>query len=259
MTVATYVAIMRAAMRGRGDKWTARPDVAELVALRHGPYRPLRAKVGDVLTCSVWGCPVRVDGISTGAIPWPCSKQRRVGALKGPRHLVVTGELERAVRAEEAVAVAHHWGSNVTTLYTWKQALGVRGAYRGFDRYRHACAQGASARPLRRALFFLRRSGCRTCELRAMRWRHVDWEAGVVRLAEHKTARTTSEVRLIGMDRATLRFAEPAASGWPQCRGSAHVHQRPRQALAQVGAGDVATEVRAPLSLRNASVVSAEA
>jgi integrase len=62
-----------------------------------------------------------------------------------------------------------------------------------------------SGRSLRRCLYFLRRTGCRTCELREMRWRDVDWEAGVVRLSQHKTARTGFD-RIIGMDPATIRF-----------------------------------------------------
>jgi integrase/recombinase XerD len=38
-----------------------------------------------------------------------------------------------------------------------------------------------------------------------MRWRDVDWDAGVVRLSQHKTARTGFD-RIIGMDAATVRF-----------------------------------------------------
>jgi len=64
----------------------------------------------------------------------------------------------------------------------------------------------AAAQALRRGLFFLRRTGCRTCEMRAMRWSDIDWEAGVVRLVEHKTAHVTGDVRTIGLDPACLRF-----------------------------------------------------
>jgi integrase len=64
----------------------------------------------------------------------------------------------------------------------------------------------SSARALRRALFFLRRTGCRTCEMRHVRWADVDWEAGVIRLEHHKTARATGDVRVIGLDHCTLRF-----------------------------------------------------
>jgi hypothetical protein len=206
MTVEVYVRIMRAASHGRGDKWGQRPDVEDLTTLRHGPYRPLRAKIGDVLTCSVWGCRVRVDGISSGPIPWPFTQQRRVGSHRGPKHLIVTGELERAIRQEEGVAVSHHWGTNIATVWTSQKALGVRGLMAGRRQYMRAACNSASARALRRALFFLRRTGCRTCELRAMRWRDVDWPAGVIRLGEHKTARATGDVRIIGMDAATLRF-----------------------------------------------------
>ena len=64
----------------------------------------------------------------------------------------------------------------------------------------------ASAQAMRRALFFLRRTGCRTCEMRQVRWAEVDWEAGVIRLEHHKTARATGEVRVIGLDRRTFRL-----------------------------------------------------
>src|SRR5262249_43608880 len=41
----------------------------------------------------------------------------------------------------------------------------------------------------RRVLLFLRFSGCRPGELRALRWEHVDWQRGVAVLPEHKTVR----------------------------------------------------------------------
>lgn len=64
------------------------------------------------------------------------------------------------------------------------------------------------SRPLRRALFFLRRSGARTCEMRVVTWPEVDLRRGVIRLDEHKTVRLTKDPlpRLIPLDRALVRF-----------------------------------------------------
>jgi integrase len=77
---------------------------------------------------------------------------------------------------------------------------------RGQERYDHRCGpRRPSARALRRALYFLRRTGARTCELRAVRWRDVDWEAKVIRLQHHKTERT-GEDRIIGLDARLMRF-----------------------------------------------------
>jgi integrase len=64
------------------------------------------------------------------------------------------------------------------------------------------------SRPLRRALFFLRRSGARTCEMRELLWTQIDWERCVLVFEEHKTIDQQQEprTRLIGLDRATVRF-----------------------------------------------------
>jgi integrase len=64
----------------------------------------------------------------------------------------------------------------------------------------------SSARAMRRALFFLRRTGCRTCEMRQVRWADVDWQASVIRLEHHKTARATGEMRVIGLEPARFAF-----------------------------------------------------
>lgn len=62
-------------------------------------------------------------------------------------------------------------------------------------------------RPLRRALFFLRRTGARTCEMRQALWADVDWDLGIVRLDDHKTVDAMAgQPRLIGLDPAVLRF-----------------------------------------------------
>jgi len=73
---------------------------------------------------------------------------------------------------------------------------------------RYGLPRRGSAQALRRALFFLRRTGCRTCEMRQVRWADVDWQASVIRLEHHKTARATGDVRVIGLDPCALRFLQ---------------------------------------------------
>jgi len=65
-----------------------------------------------------------------------------------------------------------------------------------------------TSRAMRRALFFLRRSGIRTSELRRLTWPEVriDDEIPHLCLETHKTARKTGKPRLIGLDRATAAF-----------------------------------------------------
>jgi integrase len=62
------------------------------------------------------------------------------------------------------------------------------------------------SRALRRAVFFIRRAGCRTCEMREARWADVHFDLGVIALYKHKTARATGKPRLIGLDPSLLRF-----------------------------------------------------
>jgi integrase len=65
-----------------------------------------------------------------------------------------------------------------------------------------------ASRALRRALFFLHRTGARTCEMREVLWTDVDLGRGIVRLDEHKTMRTQRNPapRIIGLDEGTVRF-----------------------------------------------------
>lgn len=65
--------------------------------------------------------------------------------------------------------------------------------------------RGAS-RPIRRALFFLRRTGCRPDEMRAVQFANVIWQDGIVLLYQHKAFRSTGKPRMFGLDRPTLRF-----------------------------------------------------
>jgi hypothetical protein len=53
-------------------------------------------------------------------IPWPRAYR------KGRVSLILCGDLIRAVRTESETAIAHHWGVGITTVLTWRRALGVK-------------------------------------------------------------------------------------------------------------------------------------
>jgi integrase len=63
-------------------------------------------------------------------------------------------------------------------------------------------------RALRRILYFLRKTGCRTSEARTLKWAdvHLDEEVPHVRLVIHKTAKATGKPRLFALDVGTVRF-----------------------------------------------------
>jgi integrase len=64
----------------------------------------------------------------------------------------------------------------------------------------------ASHADFRRMLLFLRLSGARPAEMRAMRWSDVDWERRVVVLKKHKTSAKTRKPRLIVMVPALIKL-----------------------------------------------------
>jgi integrase len=68
---------------------------------------------------------------------------------------------------------------------------------------------GCRARPsrvrFRFAVWFLWHTGCRTCELREVRWENIDWQRGLIVLKKHKTSRATGKPRLIALSRPVLR------------------------------------------------------
>lgn len=61
-------------------------------------------------------------------------------------------------------------------------------------------------KPLRRALFFMRRTGCRTGEMLMACWEQIDWQAAVLVLPRHKTVYLTGEPRLVGLEPCVYRF-----------------------------------------------------
>lgn len=86
--------------------------------LLHGPYVAPVSRAGDTLHDERHGA-VKVGGYTTAPIPWP-------RLLKTGKHSpILCGDLVRAVGVESSQAVAHHWGVSVTTVWAWRQALGV--------------------------------------------------------------------------------------------------------------------------------------
>jgi integrase len=63
-------------------------------------------------------------------------------------------------------------------------------------------------RAIRRILFFLRRTGCRTCEAREVTWDDVklDGDSPHIKLDNHKTVKKTRTARAIGLDAGTANF-----------------------------------------------------
>lgn len=64
------------------------------------------------------------------------------------------------------------------------------------------------SRPLRRALYILRKTGMRTCEMRGLTWDEVflDGPSPHLSIARHKQFRQTGKPRKIGLDPSTARF-----------------------------------------------------
>jgi hypothetical protein len=98
-----------------------------------GPYVAPRCRVGHTLTCFRRDRDVEVAGFTDTPISWPFAKTR------GRRSLILCGDLVRAVCLEAEVAIAHHWGVAVSTVYGWRKALGVsrwtKGSARLSDHY----------------------------------------------------------------------------------------------------------------------------
>jgi hypothetical protein len=84
-----------------------------------GPYRTPTCRPGGRFACVVNG-DRQIMGITDALIPWPYAfAQARV------RQLFVSGDLERAIRTESRMAVAHHWGVSTAQVESWRRALGV--------------------------------------------------------------------------------------------------------------------------------------
>lgn len=87
-----------------------------------GPYEAPPVRRGEVLEGFI------VGGFTDAPIPWPYRK------WTGKRSLILTGDLERAVRCESEIAIAHHWGVSTFMVWRWRKKLGVGRITEGTDR-----------------------------------------------------------------------------------------------------------------------------
>ena len=83
-----------------------------------GRYKTPRFRSGKIVSCAARGR-VEIVGLSDAPIPWPIGKRGR------GRTLVLYKGLDRAVRKESEAAVCHGWGVCPTTVWKWRNALGI--------------------------------------------------------------------------------------------------------------------------------------
>lgn len=119
-------------------------DDAERFKLLHGPYKAPLFTYGEAMQCAFWG-DVIACGLSSGRIPWPIGKRDRKGA-RG-RFLIVTGDLEKAIRTEAGIAISYWWGVSEFSVTRWRQELGVGPITEGTRRlhYEHALEPAGQA------------------------------------------------------------------------------------------------------------------
>jgi site-specific recombinase XerC len=94
------------------------------------------------------------------------------------------------------------------TPYKRPKLLGRMRPRRPWEVFEYVLMMRNGNRALRRILYFLRRTGARTCEARELQWEDCNLyaDAPCIVLAEHKTARVTGEARTIGLDPSTVSF-----------------------------------------------------
>lgn len=98
------------------------------------PYEAPRTRKGRLLLCKLHG-EVPVDGFTEAPIPWPYTRFRGQGVTpSGKPMLILTGDLERAVKTESSTAIRYHWGVGHSSVYHWRQRLGVGRITRGSRR-----------------------------------------------------------------------------------------------------------------------------
>jgi hypothetical protein len=145
---------------------------SESLRLHFGPYRTPRCRIGHPLACEARGRTVVVGGLTDAPISWPYAQKR------GPRSLILCGDLIQAVALESETAVAHHWGVGTTTVWTWRRALGIPANTVGsvrLRRYYIALGREVARSPESRAKMSATRAGrplppaCRAAALQAAR------------------------------------------------------------------------------------------
>jgi hypothetical protein len=97
--------------------------------LLFGPYRLPVIGTGDKVTCLARDRDVVCGGLVERPIgAWP--RLRKTGRPA----LIVESELARAVACESEAAVAHWWGVSMSTVWVWRQSLGVGRTTEGTSR-----------------------------------------------------------------------------------------------------------------------------
>jgi hypothetical protein len=112
------------------------PQPIDSHQLHLGPYNPPALRRGDRATCLYRDGDVVITGWSDGRIPWP--RCRRLDTHGGGSGLLVDEELARAVRLESEAAVCYWFGVNPSTVWMWRQALGVERYNEGTTRLHKA-------------------------------------------------------------------------------------------------------------------------
>ena len=117
-------------------------------------------------------------------------------------------------RAVTSILGAFRWAAEeeIVPICPFRSPSILRGAPRRIrrpvERHEYIALMKFGSRALRRALFFLRHTGCRTCELREVRWEdcRLDGPDAFIELQKHKTFYKTGRSRKIGLDVQTVRF-----------------------------------------------------
>jgi integrase len=106
------------------------------------------------------------------------------------------------------MALAKEQGLIENVTYRRVKNLGPKKARRPCTAEEYCALMRNGHRAIRRLLYFLRRTGCRTCEARLETWNdvHLDDENPYVILERHKTSKKTGKARMFGLDRGTARF-----------------------------------------------------
>jgi hypothetical protein len=105
---------------------------SERFRLLFGPYSAPRFEYGQPMDCAIRGS-VIACGLSSGCIPWPVGKLHQ--GWRG-RFLIVTGDLENAIRLESGIAIGYWWGVSEYTVSKWRRELGVGPTTEGTRRLR---------------------------------------------------------------------------------------------------------------------------
>lgn len=95
-------------------------------------------------------------------------------------------------------------------------------ARRPADHAEYVALMRGGSRALRRALFFMRRTGCRPQDVRELLWSecHLAGPSPYILREKHKTRRATGKGKMIGLDAGTAAFLRSLRR---QCDGIGHV------------------------------------